>query len=426
MTRLSFPRCASLALILGLFFAVSAHAQNVMEGTPYTPVFEVAPNGRPDMIVSKLRLDQVYDTNLISTPNNHLGGTYSKLEADISYVHQHPGSIFMLTYEGGGNLYPQPEYSNLNADSNTVRATLRQSLTKRMNLAASGDWGDVPGAGFEAFPGGQFGSGDDNAEFLARRHIVEDGSVSLQYQVTEHTYFAWGGNVNDTRYVAAQTSIFSASRSEDAYVSYYYEFSRSQTVSVGYSNQWIGFPGRDIHAQVHNFLTTYSNNLTPRLSFSGYVGPALVDEVSQKSAASSSTVSTDQLNVVGGASLKFDTGHSDVIVRYDRMYSRGSGLAGTSLRQTSSASFSQRFSQHLVTSVLVNYTQNDFVSVEGGSYTSWRVQPTVRYHMSSRIWLTASEGYVRAIRLDKLGPLDRNIATFGIEFDPPNFILERQ
>jgi len=396
-----------------------------MEGSPYTPVFEVAPSGRPDMIVTKLRLDQVYDTNLVSTPIDHLSGTYSKLEADISYVHQHPGSIIMLTYDGGGNLYPQSQYSNLNAASNTVRLTLRQSLTKRMNLAASGDWGSVPGGAFEGSPGGQLGSGDENTEFLARRHVSEDASLSLQYQTTAHTYLAWGGNFNDTRYVSQMAPIFSTSRSEDAYASFYYEFSRSQTVSVGYSNQWIGYPGHDIHAQVHNFLTTYSNNLTPRLSFSGYVGPAIVNEVSETSVAASSTVTTNQLNVVGGASLKYDAGHTDVVLRYDRMYSRGSGLAGTSLRQTSSVSFSQRFSQHLVASILVNYTQNDFVSLDGANYSSWRIQPTVRYHVSSRIWLTGTEGYVRAIRVSSLGALDRQIVTFGIEFDPPNFILGR-
>jgi hypothetical protein len=426
VTRLSFPRYALLVLILALFLPVSARAQNVMEGTPYSPVFEVSPRGRPDMIITKLRLDQVYDTNLISEPTGQLSGTYSSLLADVIYVHQRPGSILMITYEGGGDLYPQSQYSNLDAASNLVRGTLRQSLTKRMNMNISADYGSLPGSAFESASGEegqQQGSGDENTEFLARRHDSTDASLSMQYQTSPHTYLAWGGNYNNISYQPAAE--FSDSRSENAYGAYYYQYTAAQNVSIGYSNQWIDFPGHDVHSVVRNILFTYSNALTPKLSVSGYVGPAFVSQVSETSQGSSQTAQSNQSNIVGGGQLKWDNIHTDIIVRYDRMYSRGSGLVGTSLRQISSLSISQRFTQHLVLSMHVNYTTNDLSLLDEQGDTSWRVQPTVRYHFRSGLWLTASEGYVRADRLSTAGTLDRSITTFGVEIDLPNYVLEK-
>jgi hypothetical protein len=427
VTPLSFRRYFPLVTILGLFLPVSLRAQNIMEGTPYSPVFEIEPRGRPDMIVSKLRFDQVYDTNLVSTQRNHFAGTYSSLESEVSYVHQHPGSIFMLTYRGGGNLYPQSQYSNLDAGANAVRLKLRQSITKRLNMSVAGDWGSVPGGAFGQATSGQppqFGSGDTNAEFLARRHITRDATVSLQYQISRHSYFAWGGNDNNIRF---EPAVLSGSKSADAYGSYYFQFTRAQAISVGFSNQWISFPGHGTHGQVRNILTTYSNSLTPTLTFTGYVGPAFVDEIVGTSASpsGSSTSENRQLNVVGGAALKLDSGHSNVIFRYDRMFSRGSGLVGTSLRQTSAVTFSRYLSRHLVVAIHLNYTQNDLASFAGKTNSSYRIQPTVRYHIRSRLWLTGSEGYVRAIGLSSTGALQRQIATLGLEFDLPNLILEK-
>ena len=288
------------------------------------------------MIETKFRFDQVYDTNLVTTQRHPFAGTYSSLESDISYIHQHPGSIFMLTYRGGGNLYPQSQYSNLNAGSNSVRLQLRQSITKHLNLTLAGHWGSVPGGAFGESSTVQpptLGGGDGNTEFLARRHITRDVSVSFQYQLSPHSYFSWGGNDSNIRF---EPAVLSGSRSADAFGSYSFQFTRSQTISVGFSNQWIGFPGHGIHGQVRNFLSTYSNNLTPRLKFTAYVGPAFVDEVVRTSLTptGSSTSENKLVNVVGGAALKLDSGHTNVIFRYDRMFSQGSGLIGTSLRQT--------------------------------------------------------------------------------------------
>lgn len=414
---------------LGVLLAalpVPVHAQDVIAGSPYTPVFEIEPRGQGDLIESKFHVRQIYDTNLIASPTSQLDGTYSSLEADFSYVHQRAKSILMLNYRGGGNLYPQSQYSNLNAGMNAVNLQFRQNVTKRLNLKLTGDWGSIPGGAFEESLGGPptLGSGDQNTEFLARRHVTADGALSLQYQVSPHTYFAWGGDYDTVRY---EPATISSSRSEDGYIAYYYQFTHAQTVSFGFSNQWIDFPGTGIRSQVHNVLTTYSNTITPRLTLTGYVGPAFVDEVAGTGSTPfpGGNSNTNKVSLVGGASTKWVAGHTNIVLRFDRMYSRGSGQVGTTLRQIGAISFSQNLTRHLVAGLSLNYTKNDLVSFAGESNSSYRAQPTLRYQMKSRLWLTASEGYVHAIGLVGTGTLNRSITTFGAEFDLPNWTLER-
>jgi hypothetical protein len=428
---LSFLKYAPFVVVLGLFLTVSARAQNVLEGTPYLPVQDASSRGTADAIVTKLYVEQVYDTNLISTQNGQLSGTYTTLEPDVSYVHELPGGLWMFTYRGGGNLYEQSKYSNLDAAANAFRAQIRQSLTKRLSLDLTADWADLPGGAFEEnlAEGGttiQLGTPDDNAEFLARRHITTDATVGLQYQMSPHTYLAWGGSYDDVRYEPKQ--LLSSSRSEDAFVAYNFQFSSTQTASFGYSNQWIGFPGQGINSQVHNVLFTYSNAFTPTVSFSGYVGPAFVDQVSGAVAGSptpSSPVETHDVNIVGGASLKLILGHTNIVLRYDRMFSRGSGDAGTALRQTAAINVSQYLTRHLVFALHLNEMNSNMAVFGGQNESSYRIQPTLRYHLTSRLWLTGSEGYVKAIRLGGTTNLDRSITTFGFEYDLPDFRLER-
>jgi hypothetical protein len=423
--RLSFRKYFPFVALVGMFLPTALHAQSGIEGTPYTPVFEIQPRGGGDMIESKFRLKQLYDTNLVATPTEQLAGTYSSLEGDITYIHQHPKSILMLTYRGGGNIYPQPQYSNLDAGLNAFHLQLRQNITKRLDMKLTGDWGSIPGGAFAEDSGPPtLGGGDENTDFLARRHITTDASLSLQYQITPHTYLSGGGNFDEVHY---EPSTLSSSQSEDGYLAYFYEFTHAQTVSVGIANQWIDFPGTGVHAVVHNLLTTYSNSLTPRLSFTGYVGPAFVSEVVGTSPipSQSSTSQTKEANIVGGASLKWVAGHTNIVARYDRMFSRGSGLAGTSLRQIAAVSFSQNLSRHLVAAINLNYTTNDLVSFVGENNSSYRILPTFRYHLKSRLTLTGSEGYVHAIGLSGNGAVNRSVTSFGLEFDLPNLTLEK-
>jgi len=421
---LSFRNCFLLAALLGMILPGSLRAQSSMEGAPYTPVFEIQPRGQGDLLETKLHVRQIYDTNLIASPTANLSGTYSSLEGDLNYVHQRPKSIFLLSYRGGGNLYPQPQYSNLNAALNAVHFQLRQNVTNRLNMKLSGDWGSIPGGAFEENGSQTIGGGDDNTEFLARRHVTTDANGAFQYQTTTHTYFAWGGGYNKVRY---EPATISSSESEDAYIAYYDQFTHAQTISFGFSNQWIDFPGTQIDAQVHNLLTTYSNTLTPRLTFTGYVGPAFVSEDvgSGPGTSGSSTTSAKEVSVVGGASLKWVAGHTNIIARFDRMFSRGSGEAGTTLRQISSVSFSQNATRHLVLALNLNYTTNDLVAFSNETNWSYRIQPTLRYQVKSKLWLTGGEGFVHAIGLAGSGTINRSITTFGLEFDLPNLTLEK-
>lgn len=414
-----------LAVLLGLFIPGSLRAQSSMEGAPYTPVFEIQPRGQGDLLETKVHIRQVYDTNLIASPTATLSGTYSSLEGDINYVHQRPKSILLLSYRGGGNLYPQPQYSNLNAALNAVHLQLRQNVTDRLNMKLTADWGSIPGGAFEETGPPVIGGGDGNTEFLARRHVTTDATAAFQYQATTHTYISWGGGYNKIRY---QPATISSSESEDAYIAYYYQFTRAQTISLGFSNQWIDFPGTQVNAQVHNLLTTYSNTLTPRLTFTGYLGPAFVNEnvgTGPGQAGGSSTSNAKETSVVGGASLKWVAGHTNIIARFDRMFSRGSGEAGTTLRQISSVSFSQNATRHLVLALNLNYTTNDIVAFSNETNWSYRIQPTVRYQIKSKLWLTGGEGYVHAIGLAGSGTINRSITTFGLEFDLPNLTLEK-
>jgi hypothetical protein len=397
-----------------------------MEGAPYTPIFEIQPRGQGDILETKLHVRQIYDTNLIATPDQALSGTYSNLEGDLTYVHQRPKSIFLLTYRGGGNVYPQSQYSNLDTDMNAVHMQLRQNLTDRLNLKATADWGSIPGGAFEEEQGGGpvLGGGDENTEFVARRHINTDASAALQYQTTAHTYFAWGGSYDKVRY---EPTTISSSESEEAYVAYYYQFTRAQTISFGFANQWIDFPGTKIDAQVHNLLTTYTNSLTPRLTFSGYLGPAFVNEDVGTGPGTTgvSTTKASETSLVGGASLKWVAGHTNIIARFDRMFSRGSGQAGTTLRQISSVSFSQNITRHLSLATNVNYTTNDLVAFANETNWSYRIQPTIRYQVRPKLWLTGGEAFVHAVGLADTGTINRNITTFGLEFDLPNLTLEK-
>jgi hypothetical protein len=416
VTKLSSRKYLALLGLLAFFWPPQAPAQDVIAGSPYTPVFEIEPRGQGDLIESKFHVRQIYDTNLIASPTSQLAGTYSSLEADFSYVHQRARSILMLNYRGGGDL---------NAGMNAVNLQLRQNITKRLDMKLTGDWGSIPGGAFEESLGPPtLGGGDQNTEFLARRHVTTDGALSFQYQVSPHTYFAWGGDYNTVRY---EPATISSSRSEDGYAAYFYQFTHAQTISFGFSNQWIDFPGTGIHSQVHNVLSTYINNITPRLTFTGYVGPAFVDEVSGTgpNPFPSGSSSTKQVSLVGGASLKWTAGHTNIVTRFDRMYSRGSGQVGTTLRQIGAISFSQNMTRHLIASLNLNYTQNDLVSFAGETNSSYRVQPGLRYQMKSRLWLTGSEGYVHAIGLVGTGTLNRSITTFGVEYDLPNLTLER-
>jgi len=415
---------AALPILLFLF-PWEAGAQTAAAGSPYSPVFEVEPRGRPDAILMKFRANQVYDTNLAAGQETQFGGTYSNLEADITFTHQQPGSVFMLTYRGGGNVYPQPQYSNLTTDSNSVRAQLRQTITKRLNMDVSADWGSVPGGAFaENASGQQFGSGDENEEFLARRHVSEDVNLALQYQTGAHTYFAWGGNVDDVRF--EPSNLFAASHSEDIYGAYFYQFTGAQTMSVGYSNQWIGFPGRGIHAQVHNVLFTYSNAITHAITFNGYVGPAFEDEtVRSISTGGGQTITpSSQVNVIGGAALKWTVQHTNIVLRYDRMFTRGSGEAGTSLKQTAAVNFSDSLTRHITLGLNANYVTNDLASFNGANEASFQIRPTFRYHLRPGFWLTATESYVRALRLVSGETEDRNVTMGGVEIELPNIVLE--
>jgi hypothetical protein len=426
--RLSSHRYLPLVVILGFLVPTAVHAQqdvNIMEGSPYIPVFEIMPNGKGDMVAVKFRLDQAYDTNLVGTQTEQFAGTYSSLESDISYIHQHPGSMFMLTYRGGGNLYPQSQYSGLNAPLNAVRFQLRQNLTKRLSMGAAGDWGSLPGGAFEqVVQPPVLGGGDQNATFLAERSVSADGTLSFQYQLTPHTYVTWGANYNRIRY---EPSTLAPSQAENAFGAYYYKFSQAQTISFGFANQWIDFPGTGVNSQVHNFLITYANKLTSTLTLNGYVGPAFVNQIAQSGGSSTSitTSQTQMANVVGGASLSWDPGHTDIVLRYDRMYANGSNLVGTSLRQIAGLTFSRFLSRHLVAALDLNYTTNDVVSFPAQNNTSYRIQPTIRYHLKSRLWLTASEGYVRAVGLFSTGAQDRSVTLAGIDFNLPNFVLEK-
>jgi hypothetical protein len=421
---LSFHKYLLFMAILVFILPTALRAQNVLEGSPYVPVFEVEPQGRRDMIVVKFRFDQIYDTNLFGTQNEQFAGTYSALESDVSYVHQHPGTMLMFTYRGGGDLYPQPQYSSLNTGLNAVRLQLRQSISKRFNMSLAGDWGSLPGGAYAQVQTPVLGGGDQNAAFLAERSVSYDGTLSFQYQVTPHTYFTWGGNFNNIRY--EPTTLF-PSHSENAFGSYYYKFTRSQTISFGFVNQWIAFPGTGVQAQVHNILTTYTNTITHTLTLNGYVGPAFVGQTVQNSGTKSPTPTSanNLLNIVGGVALTWVPGHTNVIARYDRMFSSGSGEVGTSLRQIASLTFSRFLSKHLVAAFDLNYTTNDIVSFPAQNNSSYRIQPTVRYHMRSGLWLKASEGYVRAVGLTSTGAQDRSITLVGFEYNLPNFILEK-
>lgn len=413
-----------------LFFARPLRAQSpILEASPikgsmFTPSLEWVWQTKPGELLTTVRLQQTYDSNVTSSPTQHLGGTYTNPEGVFRYAQERPSRQWMLTYQVGGRIY-NPRFSSLDSPSNDVRFQAQQKLNPRLNVSIYERWASVSTSGFETpSPGQAFpvqSPPDENLAFLLRRQRTSESDVIFQYQVALHTSLVWGGNYEDLKYSA---TIATRSQTTGAYVSFYQQLTKKQTMGVGYLSQWISFPGQPVRSRVDNFLGSYSNQLAPGLAVSVFGGPAFVYE-SSGSAMILNNLGRTQRNVVGGVTLDKKLGRNTLLLRYDRMYSRGSVPLGTTFRQSSSVTIGRQVSPRLSVSLSGNYSRNNLAEF-AVHYTSYRVQPGLRFRLGRpRMWLTFQQAYSRALGQSAIAGLSRNLVEVGFEYDLPDISVER-
>ncbi len=437
LCRKAFAGAILLAGVILLPQAVCAQSstnqdQNLTtspKGTMFTRAMQWVSQTKRGELLTTLRYRQVYDSNIAASPGNHFSGTYTYVESDWRYSHHSPGRTWQFIYRLGGRFYG-PRFSDLNTPSNNLEFQVQQRLTNRLNVSVFQRWARLPSSGFEEPQPGQavplMNSDDENVAFLTRKKQTMETALVFQYRADARTSLVWGGNYNDLKYTP--TTLL-RSRATDVYGSVNHQLTVRQTVGVGYMTQWITYPGQLLDARVDNFLATYSNQLTSTLSVSLFGGPAFVHQTISGGTKVGLFESTRR-SFVGGVTVDKKFGHNNLSLKFNRTYARGSALLGTVLRDSVSVNLARHLTQHLTVTVSSAVTHNDLGGNLGGgstplTYTSYRLQPSIRYRVGPRVWLTFSQAYARAAGHTALSGLGRNVIMFGIEYKLPDWAVER-
>jgi hypothetical protein len=376
------------------------------EGTVFTPALEKVSQDESSVLLTTLRIEGSYDSNVLSSQLTQLSTVYSLIEGEARYSLQQDSDSFLLTYVGGVRFYPQ--YSNLNTSLQDTRFQWQHHFTKRSKFSVTGRWADLPeGAVDTASPSELLtliGGSELSASFLQQRIELAEGTLSYEYNYDSVQHYGLG--LIDTK-------------EEDAYGGIYYRVTRRQTLGLMYVHQWIYFSQGFQSPQVDNLLFAYSNQLTHYLSLSAFAGPSQVSI----STASSSTSTIPQTNSnskeqgsVGGGKLEATFGRNELRAEYTRLVTGGSGFLTTVLRQTGDLSFSRAVSRRLELSLVGIYTNSRELGTSNSSFETYYVEPSMHYDLTPHLRVSVRGSVGKVQGLAQFGTISRNQVTTQIEY----------
>jgi len=387
------------------------------EGTVFNLGLETVKQSSPSVFLFTARSETTYDSNVLSSQFAQLATSYTLLEGQAQYSYERPTNSLLLTYLGGGRLYPQ--YSNFNTSIQDGRLQWQANLTSRLKFAVSGRWADLPeGVVSEGNFNQTFALSTNFSElFLQQRAELISGKSSLEYHVTPRLAVTIGGDYDSTKNYGLRLI---NTRGEYAYGQVSYGVTRHQTIGLMYAHQWLYFTQGFSSSQVDNLLLSYSNRLLRNVSFSAFGGPARTtltpSPAGSTSTLQSSTQRITQDGLVGGGELEVGFGHNKMRGGYTRIVSGGSGFLATVLRQTIDLRFSRNISRKFEVSFVGGYSSNRQIGATDTTFNTYYVEPSVHYDITPRLRWSIRDSIGQLRGLQQYGSILRNQVSTQIEY----------
>ena len=428
-----YGQAALLALFLGIAGS-GARAQNQtigkeFQGTIFSPPLENVSLSKGSVFLPSLILEGNYDTNLLQSQGGpKLAGTFEVLEGELHYGYRHPGTDLLVSYWGGGRVYPK--YSDLNSTMQDARFQLQQRVTGRIQLTFTQRWADLPGGAVLETTAGQgytlSGGLPQGAVFLQQRFNTSESTGMLTGQLSRRTFMVLGSNYVDTTHSGKNLINM---RELDVYGGIYFVPSRHQNLGVVFAQQLMKFGLGFGSSQVQSLFGSYSLSLSPTITVSLFGGPSRVHQLASLIDNSGNVLGIPsgqqtlpekiQQGFLGGAKIERRVKHNTARVDYTQLVTGGAGFLSTVVQQTGEVTLSRSVSRRVDLSLGGTYAQNQLVGQSSLGFKNYYIQPGLQFRVTPHMRLTLRDSFGKITGLAGVAPIDREEISLRIEYTFP-------